>query len=167
MGVPSSRVSHQACSSELDPGELSSNGILGNRGLIHVRPLDLKAHAPRKGQLYSGVARYFKEPPQTGSPTALWQNYCRECTLADQSSRGMLFVLGLLVPVVFFVRPVIPWDAVCGRLHLLSNAMLGFSALPLATFDAGTPGWPIQVSPRMTSFIGMPWVIILAPCLGV
>ena len=59
MGAPSSRVSHQVCSSELDPGELSSNGILGTRGLIHVRPLDLKAHAPRKGQLYSGVARYF------------------------------------------------------------------------------------------------------------
>ena len=76
-------------------------------------------------------------------------------TLADQSSRGMRFVLGLLIPVFFFVRPVIPWDAVCVRLHLLSNPMLGFSALPLAAFDAGTPGWPIQVSPRMTSFIGM------------
>ena len=63
MRAPSSRVSHQACLFELDPGELSSNGILGNRGLIHVGPLDLKAHAPRKGQLYSGVARYFKESP--------------------------------------------------------------------------------------------------------
>ena len=64
MRAPSSRVSHQACLFELDPGELSSNGILGNRGLIHVGPLDLKAHAPRKGQLYSGVARYFKESPR-------------------------------------------------------------------------------------------------------
>ena len=109
-----------------------------------------------KGQVYSWVARYFKgSPPQTGSPTALWQNYCREAHLLTSHPRGMLFVLGLLIPVFFFVRPVIPWDAVCVRLHLLSNPMLGFSALPLAIFDAGTPGWPIQVSPRMTSFIGM------------
>ena len=32
---------------------------------------------------------------------------------------------------------------------------LGFLAWPLAIALAGTPGWPIQVSPRMTSFIGM------------
>ena len=64
MGVPSSRVSHQACSSELDPGELSSNGILGNPGLIREGPLGLKAHVPRKRtvvfkgyQIFQGILR--------------------------------------------------------------------------------------------------------------
>ena len=100
-----------------------------------------------KGQLYSWVTRYFKgSPADRGSGSALAE-LLSGSTLADQSYRGMLFVLGLLIPVFFFVRPVIPWDAVCVRLHLLSNPMLGFSALPLATVDAGTPGWPIQVSP--------------------
>ena len=64
MEVPSSRVSNQACSSELDPGELSSNGLHSNRGLLHVGPLGLKAHAPRnktlvfKGsQIFQGITR--------------------------------------------------------------------------------------------------------------
>ena len=43
MGLPSSRVSHQACSAELDPGELSCNGFHGNRGLVHVGPSGLEA----------------------------------------------------------------------------------------------------------------------------
>ena len=98
MGVPSSRVSHQACSSELDPGELIkfqwytrqsgpySCGAFGSQGSC----------SKEKDSCIQGAPDISRDPPQTGSPTALWQNYCRECTLADQSSRGMLFVLGLL-----------------------------------------------------------------------
>ena len=52
------------CSVELDPGELSSNGILGNRGLNLVGLLGPKSHIPGKKQLYSWITRYFKGRPR-------------------------------------------------------------------------------------------------------
>ena len=131
----------------LDPRKMGSNGRHFNWSLIRVGPLGLKAHIPRKDSCIQGLPDVPRDAPADRESGSALAELLSGSTLADQSYRGMLFVLGLLIPVFFFVRPVIPWDAVCVRLHLLSNPMLGFSALPLATVDAGTPGWPIQVSP--------------------
>ena len=95
MGVPSSRVSHQACSSELDPRDLSSNGILGNRGLIRVGPLGLKAHVPRKRTVVFKGCQIFQGIPRR---PGVRQRFGR--ITVGHASRGMLFVLGLLVLVI-------------------------------------------------------------------
>ena len=106
---------HQVCSVELGPGELSSNGILGNRiswGLLVSRLI-----FQGKTVVFMGYQIFQGTPPLTGSPTALWKNYCRENTLADQSSRGMLFVLGYIFSCIF--------DSFLGQMR--SNNLLGCS----------------------------------------
>ena len=51
-----------------------------------------------KGQLYSWVTRYFKGSPADRESDSALAELLSGSTLADQS-RGMLFVLGLLVLV--------------------------------------------------------------------
>ena len=50
---------------------------IGNWGLIHVGNQGLKAHKLGKDRCIQGVPDISSFPPLTGSPTALWQNYCR------------------------------------------------------------------------------------------
>ena len=102
MGLPSSRVSHQACSFELDPRELSSNGILGNRGLIHVGAFGSQgACSEERDSCIHGLLDISRDPPADRESDSALAELLSGSTLADQSSRGMLFVLGLLVLVFF------------------------------------------------------------------
>ena len=77
MGVPSSSVSHQACSFELDPGELSSNGILGNRGLIHVLP-NISRGSPADRESDSALAELLSG--STLGPVIPWDAVCVRVT---------------------------------------------------------------------------------------
>ena len=77
---------HQVCSVELGPGELSSNGILGNRiswGLLVSRLI-----FQGKTVVFMGYQIFQGTPPLTGSPTALWKNYCRETHLLTSHPVG-------------------------------------------------------------------------------
>ena len=61
-------------------------GIGDANGPLSSRPFrgdlrNLKAHKLGTNRCIQGVPDISRLPPPTGSPTALWQNYCRETHL--------------------------------------------------------------------------------------
>ena len=114
------------CSVELDPGKLSSNGILGNRGLNLVGPLGLKAHIPRKDSCIHGLPDISRDAPADRESDSALAELLSGSTLANQSSHGMLFVLGYIISCIF--------DSFLGQMR--SNSLLGCS---FGRPFAGTP----------------------------
>ena len=106
---------HQVCSVELGPGELSS--ILGNRGLNLLGPFGLKAHIPRKDSCIHGLPDISRDAPADRESDSALEELLSGNTLADQSSRGMLFVLGYIFSCIF--------DSFLGQMR--SNNLLGCS----------------------------------------
>ena len=105
------------CSVELDPRKRDSNGILGNRGLNRVGPLGLKAHIPRKDSCIHGLPDISRDAPADRESDSALAELLSGSTLADQSSRGMLFVLGYIISCIF--------DSFLGQMR--SNNLLGCS----------------------------------------
>ena len=115
------------CSVELDPGELSSNGILGNRGLNLVGPFGSQgSYSKEKDSCIHGLPAISRDAPADRESDSALAELLSGSTLADQSSRGMLFVLGYIISCIF--------DSFLGQIR--SNNLLGCS---LGRPYAGTP----------------------------
>ena len=103
MGVPSSRVSHQACSFELDPGELHKfQWYTRQSGPNSCGTFECQGSCSKeKDSCIHGLPDISRDPPADRESDSVLAKLLSGSTLADQSSRGMLFVLGLLVLVFF------------------------------------------------------------------
>ena len=80
----------------LDPRKMGSNGRHFNWSLIRVGPLGLKAHIPRKDSCIQGLPDVPRDSPADRESDSALAELLSGSTFADQSSRGMLFVLGFI-----------------------------------------------------------------------
>ena len=79
-----------------------SNGILGNRGLNLVGPFGSQgSYSKEKDSCIHGLPDISRDAPADRESDSALAELLSGSTLADQSSRGMLFVLGYIISCIF------------------------------------------------------------------